>query len=237
MTSNARLRPQASENMLMIPQFPKRHTEMKRAPSRKISNNWLQLNSKKCKEMRVSFLRQEPSYSPLTVNNCALEVVSSHKVLGVTIQNDLKWGTHIENIIKKASKRLHILRILKRASVPPQDLLVIYASLVRSVLEYCCPVWHNNLPQYLSDLVERVQKRAFAELKSMSLSERRGELCKKTIKKIVKGTCLSHLLPTTRVCAHCRDLRNGNNRSSFSCRTNRFKNSFFPSMINHLNIS
>lgn len=200
--------------------------------------------------MRVSFLRQEPSYSPLTVNNCVLEVVSSHKVLGVTIQNDLKWGTHIENIIKKASKRLHILRILKRASVPPQDVLVIYASLVRSVLEYCCPVWHNNLPQYLSDLVERVQKRAFriilpnttysealAELKSMSLSERRGELCKKTIKKIVKGTCLSHLLPTTRVCAHGRDLRNGNNMSSFSCRTNRFKNSFFPSMINHLNIS
>ena len=153
------------------------------------------------------------------------------------------------NIIKKASKRLHILRILKRASVPPQDLLVIYASLVRSVLEYCCPVWHNNLPQYLSDLVERVQKRAFriilpnttysealAELKSMSLSETRDELCKKTIKKIVKGTSLSHLLPTTRVCAHGRDLRNGNNRSSFSCRTNRFKNSFFPSMINHLNI-
>ena len=132
MTSNARLRPQASGNMLMIPQFPKRHTEMKRAPSRKISNNWLQLNSKKCKEMRVSFLRQEPSYSPLTVNNCALEVVSSHKVLGVTIQNDLKWGTHIENIIKKASKCLHILRILKRASVPLQDLLVIYLLVIHA---------------------------------------------------------------------------------------------------------
>ena len=75
--------------------------------------------------MRVSFLRQEPSHSPLTVNNCGLEVVSSHKVLGVTFQYDLKWGTHIVNIIKKASKRLHILRILKRANVPPQDLLVI----------------------------------------------------------------------------------------------------------------
>ena len=108
-------------------------------------------------------------------------------------------------------------------------LLVIYASLVRSVLEYCCPVWHNNLPQYLSDLVERVQKRAFriilpnttysealAELKSMSLSERRDELYKKIIRKIVKGTFfLSHLLPTTRVCAHGRDLRNGNNSSSY----------------------
>ena len=106
------------------------------------------------------------------------------------------------------------------------------------------PVWHNNLPQYLSDLVERLQKRAFrivlpnttysealAQLKSMSLSERRDELCKKTIKKMVKGTCLPHLLPMTRVCAHGRDLRNGINRSSFSCRTNRFKNSFFPSIL------
>jgi hypothetical protein len=32
---------------------------------------------------------------------------------------------------------------------------------VRSVLEYCAPVWHTSIPAFLSDEVEKVQKRAF----------------------------------------------------------------------------
>ena len=32
--------------------------------------------------------------------------------------------------------------------------------MVRLVLEYACPVWHTNLPQYLSDNIEVIQKRA-----------------------------------------------------------------------------
>ena len=33
-------------------------------------------------------------------------------------------------------------------------------SVIRSVLEYACPVWHTNLPQYLSDNIEVIYKRA-----------------------------------------------------------------------------
>ena len=39
------------------------------------------------------------------------------------------------------------------------DDLLIYIALIRSVLEYCCPVWHTNLPSYLSEQIERLQKR------------------------------------------------------------------------------
>ena len=31
--------------------------------------------------------------------------------------------------------------------------------MVRPVLEYACPAWHTNLPQYLSDNIEVIQKR------------------------------------------------------------------------------
>ena len=44
----------------------------------------------------------------------------------------------------------HILRVLKRGGVPLVDLLKVYFALIRSVLEYCCPVWHNALPVKLS---------------------------------------------------------------------------------------
>ena len=63
-------------------------------------------------------------------------------------------------IVSKASKRLHIILVLRRGGVNAADPLVIYVALVRSVLEYCCVVWHNALPAYLSSEIERVQKRA-----------------------------------------------------------------------------
>ena len=55
---------------------------------------------------------------------------------------------------------LNVLRVLKRGGVPPADLRKVYFALIRSVLEYCCPMWHNALPVRLSDSIERVQKRA-----------------------------------------------------------------------------
>ena len=41
-------------------------------------------------------------------------------------------------MVTKASKRLHILIVLKRAGIPSCDLIHIYLALVRSVLEYAC---------------------------------------------------------------------------------------------------
>ena len=77
----------------------------------------------------------------LPVEAKALESVNAQKVLGVTIQNtgNLKWDSHINEVVAEVSKRLHILRILKRSRVPPADLLKVYFALIRSVLKYCCP--------------------------------------------------------------------------------------------------
>ncbi len=49
---------------------------------------------------------------------------------------------------------------LKRSEVSKGDLLKVYLTVVRPVLEYACQVWHNNLQQYLCNELESVQKRA-----------------------------------------------------------------------------
>ena len=36
----------------------------------------------------------------------------------------------------------------------------MYTACIRPVLEYACPVFHHSLPQYLSNEMERLQKRA-----------------------------------------------------------------------------
>ena len=68
-------------------------------------------------------------------------------------------STHCDYIIKKLNRRLYALRKLKACGVQDGELVAVYCSLLRSVLEYVSVVF-ANLPQYLCKALERVQKRA-----------------------------------------------------------------------------
>ena len=63
-------------------------------------------------------------------------------------------------ITTKASERLYILYTLKKANADIGTLLKAYKVCVRPVLEYCAQVWHFCLPKYLSQDIERIQRRA-----------------------------------------------------------------------------
>lgn len=54
---------------------------------------------------------------PTVVGNAIVERVASLKLLGVYILRDLTWDTHVDYILKKANKRLYILRALRRSCV------------------------------------------------------------------------------------------------------------------------
>ena len=56
----------------------------------------------------------------------------------------------------KALKRLYALCSLKKAGLSCDDLVLVYCSLVRSVIEYASPVWAALL-LYLEDLLESIQ--------------------------------------------------------------------------------
>ena len=120
----------------------------------------MNLNPKKCKEMVICSLRSGPDLTPLRINELPLERVSSHKVLGVTICDTLKWNEHVCEMVTKASRRLYILRVLKRAGIPSSDLINVFHALVHSVLEYACVTWSTSIPVYLKEKIERIQKGA-----------------------------------------------------------------------------
>ena len=101
----------------------------------------MRLNEKKCKEMVISFLKYQPSpVLPMFLNGAAIVRVSSFKLLGVTLSNDLSWNDHCDEMLKKACKRLYALRSLKAAGLNQKGLVLVYCSLVRSVVEYASPV-------------------------------------------------------------------------------------------------
>ena len=64
-----------------------------------------------------------------------VERVDHVKLLGITLSNDLTWKSHVDNIVKKAGKIMYMLYQLKRAGVNQADLITIYISVVRPVVE------------------------------------------------------------------------------------------------------
>ena len=128
------------------------------------SENRVKLNNDKCKELRISVAKNQPEFQHILINGQELKVVQLAKLLGVTITSNLSWNEHINEIVKKASKRLYFLKQLKRARVPCKDMVLFYISCIRSILTYAVPVFHYALPKYLQCDLERVQKRALSKI-------------------------------------------------------------------------
>ncbi len=106
--------------------------------------NNLSLNVEKTKEVVMDFRRNPVDHPPLTIDSSTVERVSSTKFLGVHITEDLTWTTNTMSVSKKAQQRLHFLRRLKRASLPPPILTTFYRGTIESVLTSCITVWYGN---------------------------------------------------------------------------------------------
>ena len=80
------------------------------------------------------------------------------KLLDVTISNDLKWDTHVSNIVKQANVSLSMFYLLNKFNCPKIHSLRVYLSFIMPLLECACLVWHSQLSSELSDKTELVQK-------------------------------------------------------------------------------
>ena len=107
--------------------------------------NWMKIIASKC---WCASWESDQKSNPYVLT---ARLVTSHKFLGLVIKDNRKWNKHLEMSTSKASKRLHIIRVLRQRGVPPPGLLHIYYAPVRSVLEYCCLIWHYSLSKYLSE--------------------------------------------------------------------------------------
>ena len=108
--------------------------------------NRVQPNADKCKELRIIFAKGQRVFDPLITEGKKIELVTSTKLLGLIIANDLTWDDHVTETTKKASKRLYFLTRLKRAGVPKQDLALFYVSCERSVVDYAACLFQGSPP-------------------------------------------------------------------------------------------
>ena len=102
------------------------------------------------------------------------------KLLGVTLDDELSYSTHISEICKKTSKKVGVL-VRLRNMIPREAKLQLYKSAILPNLTYCHIVWHFCKAADARKL-EKIQERALRAVyndKNATYEEllKKGKLC------------------------------------------------------------
>ena len=75
--------------------------------------------------------------------------------------NPTNWDKHFDDLMERALKRMHILRVCKRNGHSVSDLDDLFNCLIMSIFTYCIRVWGVAVyTKYLSQ-IDRLLRRAF----------------------------------------------------------------------------
>ena len=194
----------------------------------------MKINESKTKEIVVCFRLEPVLLQPLFINGIQIEQVSSAKLLGLIISDDLTWQTHVDFIVSKASKRIYYIIVLKRSGLSAKDLVTVYSTTIRPIVEYVAPLWHSSLTKQQSDTIEHIQKQVLKIVFNCSykeglvksglttLNHRREQLIKDFFTKMQDPNHkLNILLPRQKTNSY--STRGSKKFKMPKCKTNRFK--------------
>ena len=127
----------------------------------KISNwfnaNQLSLNTSKT-HYQVFFSKRSEDELMVKINGCKISRQFTVKYLGVYIDENLKWNTHIEKLVCTISRNIGVIGRAK-PYLSSNQLHLLYSSLVLPYISYCAAIWGANYSTSTSRIV-KLQKRA-----------------------------------------------------------------------------
>ncbi len=126
----------------------------------------LRFNEQKCKSLYLGKNNAKNSYKMGTIENpVLLEETLAEKDLGITIDNELSFKTHIMQAVKKANQLVGM--ICRTFTFLDAEMFTkLFTSLVRPVLEYGNSVWQTWAEAWVS----RSRSRSLLNFRSRSRS-------------------------------------------------------------------
>lgn len=109
-------------------------------------SDWLSVNKLSLNVAKTKFMiYQKPGKTiidklSLKFNDTDIEQVKSFKFLGLTMDQDMSWKTHISQVTSKLRQTVGILSKLKHF-IPKTTLMTIYNSLFLPRIHYCLLTW------------------------------------------------------------------------------------------------
>ena len=105
--------------------------------------------------------KPSPPSIPVTINEIPLKQVQTKRVLGIVIDENLTFTSHIENITIKCKQAYNRLTLFP--DLNPNLAVLLYKSYIRSKLEYGCIVWgHSIYKKNHVAMLESAQKGALS---------------------------------------------------------------------------
>ena len=111
----------------------------------------------------------------VTIRVQKIKRVLMEKVLGVIIDDQLKWNKHNNEQCKTISRSISLLK-RARQFVPQETLLTMYNSFVLPHFSYCSTIWHDGNNTNM-DKLYKLQKRAARVITGSQYDERSTETC------------------------------------------------------------
>ena len=208
-------------------------------------------NPAKTELMTISNKR-ETETKDLFFGNIKLVESLEHKHLGVIIQNNCKWDSHIHSIITKVRLQVACLRSYKY-KLNRKTLETMYKAFILPHFDYADVVW-DNCTDALSEEIEKLNldsirtiigavrgtshNKLYEESGLLPLKERRRRHRLLLFFKIIKGMTpeyLTNLMPQMVSDTNPYHFRNRLERQTPRGRLELYKNSFFPSTTTEWN--
>ncbi|XP_069980520.1 uncharacterized protein [Penaeus vannamei] len=104
--------------------------------------------------------------SDVMKNNTALPLEDFISILGLDIDNELRFNRHVSRICKTISLRVTALRHISHL-LNPRGILALYKSQIRPHLEYALLAWSSSATTNLNRL-DKIEKRALRLIQEAS---------------------------------------------------------------------
>ena len=142
-------------------------------------NNGMLLNASKTKVMLVTTnqKRQRLNNANLKLNYVdeSLQTVSSDKILGVFVDNNLMWSDHVKHLTKKISSNIWLLSKLKHF-LSQAHRVQFYKSYIQPHIDFCNIVWGNTCESNKLKIF-RLQKRACRIILDYNVDDSQEAMC------------------------------------------------------------
>ena len=100
----------------------------------------------------------------IKLRNVNIKYKDKAKYLGVILDKRLTWKDHVKDLICRANKRIGILKYIRdqNETIKTGQLITLYKSLIRPVMEYAAEVWGDASP-YLKTKLDSIQHQALTK--------------------------------------------------------------------------
>ena len=121
--------------------------------------NKMCINFSKTKE--IVFYRPNPYHSvnPLPVDD--IEQLTEARVLGVILNGNFCFDSHIQFVMRICSQRLHIIKLLRRQALPRKQLGIVFLAIIVSRIQYAISAWGGFVHADWKQKIDKFLWRAF----------------------------------------------------------------------------